>query len=81
MEESKVAQQLLDTECEWNVSFSGVEYVVNLNITSGMICLEIEDIKTNERWVGDFTSQCKFLNPFVLYWGHLAELANNLFSC
>ena len=46
-------------EREWETSFSGTHYMVNIAQANGMVTFELEDMSTNYRWSGEFTQQCK----------------------
>jgi hypothetical protein len=48
-------------EREWETSFGGINYMVNISQPNGMMCFELEDMRTNDRWSGEFTAQCKWL--------------------
>ena len=48
-------------EREWETSFGGNNYMVNISQPNGMMCFELEDMRTNDRWSGEFTAQCKWL--------------------
>ena len=49
-----------NTEREWETTFSGTTYMVNLMQSNGLVIFELEDMSTNNRWSGEFTAQCKF---------------------
>lgn len=46
-------------EREWETTFSGTTYMVNITQSNGMVIFELEDMSTNNRWSGEFTAQCK----------------------
>ncbi len=44
-----------------------VKYEVNISASDGLVTVEIEQVDANERWSGEFTSQCGLLHiQFIL---------------
>lgn len=39
-----------------------VKYIINLTVNSLMLYVDVEQSDSNDRWTGEFTSQCNIIS-------------------
>ena len=68
-------------EREWETTFGGTTYIVTLTQSNGLVVFELEDMSTNNRWSGEFTSQCKSHLSSVLFTRFVDKASCTMAKC